>query len=307
MTIPKQTYTIGQRICDDLRFLSKRYRKRLALTNHEAAVRLHYQHICKQFLPLEEPSTMPEYIQWLKLYGCDKSWTTLSDKYLVREYVAKCGLSQHLNQLYAVCDQPEEIPWEDLPDTFALKPNNGCHCNVLVHDKAHANKEAIIKQLRQSMATPFGLTTAEFHYLNIRPKILVEKLLLQPDSPHGLIDYKIYCTSGEPRAILICIPTQSKRPFKAILDTSWRVVPAYNTHDVNLENLPQRPECLDELLNAAKTLATPYSFIRIDYYIINNKPIFGEMTFTPAGGYRPYGSALFMQDMGHFISEAILP
>lgn len=58
-----------------------------------------------------------------------------ADKYAVREYVSSCGLGEILNELYGVYDRVEDINWEDLPDKFALKWNNGCGFNIFCHDK----------------------------------------------------------------------------------------------------------------------------------------------------------------------------
>lgn len=305
MNNDRTSYPLWQRLYDDLRFASRRYRTRLALTDREEAVRLHYQHICKQKLPLDNPTTLTEWIQWLKLYGDTSAWTELSDKYSVRQYVTDCGFADHLNELYAVYDDPSEIAWEGLPNSFILKPNNGCHSNIVIPDKRQADREAVISRLRQSMREPFGLTTAEFHYLGIKPKVTAEKLLLQPENTHGLIDYKLYCIGGQVRSILTCEPTQGPKPVKTLLSPDWQVQTAYNPREVRAEEVLPRPTILPELLAAAETLAKPFPLVRIDYYIIDNKPIFGEMTFTPAGGYHPYGSKLFLQEMGNLLSEII--
>ncbi|MBR4135437.1 MAG: hypothetical protein IKU03_03385 [Bacteroidales bacterium] len=302
----KTTYPLWQRLCDDLHFASKNYRRRLALTDREEAVSLHYRHICKRPLPLDNPTTLTEWIQWLKLYGDTTAWTTLSDKYAVRDYVAQCGLADHLNKLYAVYEDPADIQWDALPDSFILKPNNGCHSNIVIHDKQKANRQEVTQALRQAFDEPFGLTTAEFHYLGIKPKVTAEQLLQQPENPHGLIDYKLYCIGGQVRAILTCEPTQGPKPVKTLLDPDWQVRADYNPRPVRAEEVLPRPAILPELLNAAQTLAKPFPLVRIDYYILHNQPIFGEMTFTPAGGYKPYGTDLFKQEMGQLLTQTIL-
>ncbi|MCR4964576.1 MAG: hypothetical protein K6A41_02855 [Bacteroidales bacterium] len=305
MTSGKSTYPLWQRIYDDLRFASRSYRKRLALSNREEAVKLHYRHICKQQLSLEHPSTLPEWTQWLKLHGDTSRWSELSDKYAVRDYVTGCGLSEHLNELYAVYDDSTEIQWEALPISFILKPNNGCHNNIVVNDKQRVNQQEIITTLRKDLETPFGLTTAEFHYLDIKPKITAEKLLQQPENPHGLIDYKLYCIGGKVRAILTCEPTKESKPIKTLLSPDWEVRDDYNPRKVQVEKVLPCPTKLSELIKAAETLAKPFPLVRVDYYIINEQPIFGEMTFTPAGGYRPYGSDYFKKEMGELLTQSI--
>jgi len=305
MKSDKGTYPLWLRLYDDLRFASKSYRKRLALTNRTEAVKLHYRHICKERLPLDNPTTLTEWIQWLKLYGDTSQWTELSDKYAVRNYVTGCGLEDHLNELYAAYDDPEMILWDELPESFIIRPNNGCHNNIVVENKQSVNLPQITNTLREALETPFGLTTAEFHYLDIKPKVIAEKLLKQPENPHGLIDYKFYCIGGKVRAILTCEPTETSKPNKTLLTPQWHVRDDYNPRKIQPDKVLPRPTILPELISAIETLATPFPLVRIDYYIINNKPIFGEMTFTPAGGYRPYGTDLFKQEMGQLLTQTV--
>ena len=44
----------------------------------------------------------------------------------------------------------------------------------------------------------------------------------------------------------------------------------------------------------ARKLSYPFPFVRIDFYEINGKPIFGEMTFTPG-----------MQEVSHDFSKQL--
>ena len=43
----------------------------------------------------------------------------------------------------------------------------------------------------------------------------------------------------------------------------------------------ERPKSFDLMKEMAAKLSSPFPFVRIDFYEINDKPVFGEMTFTP--------------------------
>lgn len=45
----------------------------------------------------------------------------------------------------------------------------------------------------------------------------------------------------------------------------------------------KKPDCLDELLRLASKVSEGFKFARVDTFIFENKPIFGEITFTPSG------------------------
>ena len=46
-----------------------------------------------------------------------------------------------------------------------------------------------------------------------------------------------------------------------------------------------KPPCLQEMLDVSRKLSEPFSQVRIDFYVINNEPVFGEMTFTAGWGF----------------------
>jgi len=309
MTSQNSTYqklTLCEQLRNDLRYASKSYRKKLAMYNREAAIRLNYEHIRKVKLNLDDPTDLPEAIQWLKLYSDTSQWGPLADKIAVREYVTACGLSEHLNELYAVYDRTEDIDWNKLPKSFVLKLNNGCHSVLIIENQDIADKQSIVSQFNRWMKEPFGYESAEFHYLSIKPKILIEKYLHQDANlSDSLIDYKIYCVGGKAQAILTCHNRTAKHAIKAIYDLDWHIMPSYNSRAIpDGEKLP-KPESLSAMIAAAETLSKPFPFVRVDYYEIEGKPIFGEMTFTPASGYHIYGSTQFLTDMGQSVMKTL--
>ena len=51
-----------------------------------------------------------------------------------------------------------------------------------------------------------------------------------------------------------------------------------------VEERTERPARLEEMLEISRKLSGDFPFVRCDYYIVNQKLYFGEMTFTPACG-----------------------
>lgn len=49
-----------------------------------------------------------------------------------------------------------------------------------------------------------------------------------------------------------------------------------------------KPACLSEMLEIARKLSEGLLFTRIDLYIVQDKIIFGEVTFYPESGFGPY-------------------
>ena len=52
------------------------------------------------------------------------------------------------------------------------------------------------------------------------------------------------------------------------------------------------------MMKAAAILAEGFPQVRVDFYDIDGKLYFGEMTFTSAGGYMQYFTRDFLLEMG---------
>jgi len=238
-----------------------------------------------KILNLKEPLTLNEKIMWLKLneYNDNPLITMCADKYKVRDYVIEKHHENLLNGLYYVWDNPSQIDWEILPDQFVLKCNHGCGYNIICSDKTTLNKNAVINQIKKWYEEDFWKKKAELNYKYIEKKIICEKYLENADHT-PIEDYKVYCFHGKALYILVCDNAAQERKFY-FYDSQWNFK-RINPDSIKAKEVPsfEKPACLREMLQAAEALSEPFPFVRVDFYIVNDKPIFGELTFTPAAG-----------------------
>lgn len=260
-------------------------------TNRERLLRLRYKEKFGKEPDLKNPRTLNEKVMWLMLHSDDTRWTELADKYRVRKYVKQCGLGYILNDLYAVWDSADEIDFDDprLPDSFVLKANNGYGDVILVRDRKKIDRKAVRRKLDKSVRHRFGCKSGEWHYLGIRPCIIAERLLpANPAFGSTLVDYKFYCFDGKPRYCQVCYDrTSPSHAKKELFDAhTWEDLGRYvRTKDNRpAKQFIPRPESLDEMLVLAERLAQGFRMVRVDFYEVNGRPVFGEMTFTPAAG-----------------------
>lgn len=241
-------------------------------------------------IDLINPKTLDEKIQWLKLntYYKNQLVTNCADKYKVREYVEKCGCGEILNELYGVYDNPDEIKWSELPDKFVIKWNFGCGQNFICKDKRQYNEQVVKKMLwkwRRAHKT-FYRVLSEMQYKRIEPKLICEKLI-ETETGDLPKDYKLYCFNGIPDCALVCADRVSAGHANYyFFDRDWNLK-RYNNMGLKApENftLP-KPDNYEKLFEYAATLSKPFPFVRADFYIENGKITFGELTFTPSGGF----------------------
>ena len=249
---------------------------------------------------LLHPSSFAEKLTWLKLYryADDPLVVRCADKLAVRGYVEEHGFGDMLNLLYAVCERPSEIPWDDLPPKLAVKWNFATGFNVLIDGAPGFDREAAVRQLEKWGRDRFWLLHGEMHYKRIPRRLLCEKYIDPP--PGGLVDYKFYCFHGKPLAVLV-IERGRRRPCRAVFMTpDWRFLSDIPQKYASFPDPPE-PRSLARMVEAAEALSAPFPFVRIDFYETEGRPMFGEMTFTPAACLDPAECPLDGRDMGSFL------
>lgn len=269
--------------------------------------KIHYRRVMGKELNLINPRDLNEKIQWIKLYSDTSKWSDLADKYRVRKYVEQCGLGYMLNDLYTVWKSPEDIDFEKLPKQFVLKTNNGFGDVIVVKDKSIIDEALIRKELNRNLNRRFGVLSAEPHYLKIKPLIICEKYLKESSLlSSSLIDYKFYCNYGKVLALMVCFDrTIGVHAEKVIYDfESWKPMYEYVKFEYKssdtMKSIP-KPKSLAEMLDAASILSKEFPLVRVDFYEIDGKPIFGEMTFTSDAGCIKYLTEEFLLKIGDMI------
>ena len=66
----------------------------------------------------------------------------------------------------------------------------------------------------------------------------------------------------------------------------WNLLPLNETsEDAIATGLEiEKPVGFESLKKYAALLSQDFPFVRADFYLVNDKPMFGELTFTPAAG-----------------------
>lgn len=252
-----------------------------------------YYKVFHKHINWNNPQDLIEKIFWLELNTDTSLWSLCSDKYRVREYVKEKGCENILNHLYGHWDNAKDIDFEKLPNSFVLKTNNACATVMIVKDKNGLNNKKTKNILNKWMHIKFGYNSAQLHYLNIEPCIIAEELLIPSKedemiSPSSLIDYKILCLNGKPECILVVCDRGAETAIM-LYNLNWQKMPDKLSHNHShfhhsSNNIP-KPKCLDKMLEIAATLSQPFLEVRVDLYVINEKPVFGELTFSTGFGY----------------------
>lgn len=258
-----------------------------------------YKNKKKRPLNLVNPTLFNEKLQWLKLYHRDPLMTVCADKYEVREYVKEKVGDSILNELYGVYESARDISLEALPDAFVLKTNHGSGRTHIIRDKSKADWKSILTDLDESLASNYFYWRREWVYKNIKPRIICEKLLLEDNQ--APLDYKFHCFNSRPWFVQVDYGrfTNHTRNF---FDTKWSLLPVEITYDRKTDfDYTASPKNLDLMLNLSHLLSGPFPFARVDFYEVEGKVIFGEITFYPESGFNAFNSDTFNEEWGRLL------
>lgn len=234
-------------------------------------------------LDFEKPRTFTEKLQWLKLYDSTPIKSRLADKYLVRSWVADKIGGEYLIPLLGVWNDFDDIDFDELPDQFVLKCNHGSAMNVIVRDKNSFDIVCARERLNAWLAVNFAVLGLELHYTRIKPKIIAEKFMT--DGAPDLTDYKFWCFDGKP-ALVQCETARSTDLRFDYFDMDFNHTDIERS-DHRRSDCPEkipRPKNFELMKRLAAALSEGFPFVRVDFYEIDGRVYFGEMTFTPGAG-----------------------
>lgn len=251
-------------------------------------------------LNLKNPKTYNEKIQWIKLYDKNPLMPKCVDKYTVREYVKSKGLENILNDLLWEGFEPEDIPFEELPNKFVIKVTHGSTFNIICTDKSKLDVKESILKLKKWLNEKFLPCYGEWFYGIEKPRIIIEKFI---ESEEGLKDYKVFCFNGKPEYVAVYSDRQKNNgvPCQEIYDTDWNLIKEHTNHYELPESFTGKPKYFDNLLKYAEILSKDFKHARVDFFIEKDKIYFGEITFTSSAGFGKFSSREFAEKMGSYI------
>ena len=252
-------------------------------------------------LDLENSQTFNEKLQWLKLYNRKPEYTMMVDKYKVREYIAKTLGEEYLIPLIGVWDDPDEIDFDALPNQFVLKCNHNSGLGMCIcKDKSKLDIPKVKAELRKGLKQDYYLTGREWPYKDVPRKIICEKYMTN-GTGEELNDYKLMCFGGKVKATFVCNNRFSKNGLNVTFyDTDWTRMP-FERHYPSCKTEIEKPRTYDEMVAVAEKLAQEIPFVRADFYEINGKTYFGELTFFPGSGFEEFSPSEWDKTLGEWI------
>lgn len=245
-----------------------------------------YRHMGRP-LNLDKPVSFCEKLQWLKLYNRQPHYTTLVDKYAVKRWVAEVIGEQYVVPTLGIWDKFDDIDFNILPNQFVLKCTHDSGGLVICKNKKNFDYCLARKKINDSLKRNFYYQSREWPYKNVPHRIIAEKYM--EDKKDGeLRDYKFYTFNGIPQYLLLATNRQSKDKSLCFdyYDMNFNHLPLTNYwHPNNKCEHPHCPMNFEKMKELCHILAKDIPHVRVDFYEVDGKIYFGEMTFFPQGGF----------------------
>lgn len=253
----------------------------------EEFLKIRYRSEFGRELNLECPETYTEKLQWLKLYDHRPEYTLMVDKFAVKQYVAERIGEEYVIPLLGVWERVEDIDFASLPEKFVLKTTHDSGGLVICKDKKELDIQKAIKKFTYFLNRRYYDYNREWPYKNVKPRIIAEQYM-EDSTYRELRDYKFFTFGGVPKVLYIAQGRGKGEPTVAdFFDMDFNHLPFSIDHDT-ADVPPEKPQNFELMKKLAAKLSEGTPQLRVDFYEVDGRVYFGEMTFFHCSGLAPF-------------------
>ena len=244
-----------------------------------------YKFTVDRELNLKNPSTYNEKLQWLKLYDRRPEYTTMVDKVEVKKYVAEKIGEEYLIPTLGVWETADEVDFDSLPDKFVIKCNHNSGLGMSIcKDKSTFDVEKARAELKKGLKQDYYLTSREWPYKNVKRKIIAEQYM-EDAKTSELRDYKFFCFNGKVRCFKIDFDRFTAHRANYYNENGDILLGGEVICPPDFNKQLKMPRQIDRMFELSEKLSEGIPFLRVDFYEVNEKVYFGELTFFPSAGF----------------------
>lgn len=235
-------------------------------------------------LNLKNPKTFNEKVVYKKIKDRNPILPITADKFQVKKFLLEQfgydWTERHVIKTIAYSNKPDLNLFE-LPEEFILKGTHLSGFNLIKRKGINLDHSVFSNFCKKILEKQIHTFSNEWLYKKIKKGIIVEKLIY--DEKNQLpIDYKFFCFNGKVKLFQVDFDrnTGIKR---SLFDNHGNFINAQILHPLG----PKEHDIsnLDEIIKFVESLTFQLDFVRVDIYIIDKQPIFGELTHYPGSGH----------------------
>lgn len=281
-------------------FLKLAYKGWVSWLPDKIYLKILYKILVGKKLDLRNPKTFNEKLQWLKLYDRKLEYIQMVDKYEAKNYVAKIIGKKYIIPTLGKWDKFEDIDFSKLPNQFVLKCTHDSGGLVICKDKSKFNINEAKRKINNSLKRNYFYSGREWPYKQVRPRIIAEEYIKE-DGKEELTDYKLMSFNGKVRITFTCTNRYSQKGMNiTFFNNDWEKLPFKRKYPSSNANI-NKPETFKTMIELAEKLSAGVPFLRVDFYEVNGKIYFGELTFYPGSGFEKFEPEEWDYNLGKWI------
>ena len=124
---------------------------------------------------------------------------------------------------------------------------------------------------------------------------------MEDENDGELRDYKLFCFNGRFEIMFIATNRHGDGDtYFDFFDRSFKHLPFTNGHP-NAPRVPHKPQNFNKMIKLAERLSKNIPQVRVDFYDVDGKIYFGEMTFSHWSGMMPFDPEEWDEKLGDLI------
>jgi len=240
-------------------------------------------------LNLKNPVSLNEKLQFLKSIYKEELHAQVSDKYRVRDFLRDKFGEEFLIPLVLVTNDPKEVNFNTIPDfPVIVKANHDSGNHQIIRDKKKVNWRRLQIDCKWWLSWNYYYSDRELQYKAIKRKIIVEKLLLTKE---GKIpnDYKLNYIDGKLEFVYVSVDREGGN-YRNIYNADWQPLHFKWASFKKVSKIKRGPEIpsplsYEKMKELGAEIAKLFPYVRVDFYDVDGKLYFGEVTLCHGGGF----------------------
>lgn len=251
----------------------------------------------KSYYQLSENSFFGK-INRIKGLNLEPEMMSLADKskmskWLKQRYDLACFVP-----LIGVFKDVDELIGSDLKFPCIVKMNRGSGMNLVLVSHEELMTKQVLDTIRYWFAVDSYFFSRERHYSMMTPMLVVEDFL-----GDNINDYKVYCFNGVAKFIQVDIDRFNGHK-RAFYDLDWNLLDLCMIYP-RPNSMINQPILLNQMIEIASLISKSFEFVRVDFYVVENKLFLGECTFFPEGGMGLFDNKLQDEWVGAMFNNKI--
>lgn len=269
------------------------------MLSDEVYLRMIYRIRFGKKLNLVSPKTFNEKLNWLKLNDRKMIYTNMVDKFEAKKIVADTIGEEYVVPTYGIYNDFSEIDFNSLPEQFVMKCTHDSGSVIICKNKEKFDVLSAKNKIEKAMKKNLFYWAREWPYKNVKPRIIIEKYIDALEE--NLIVYKVFCFHGKPMLLQVIQGDKTSEESIDYFNEKWELLDIKQNYPNSSVHV-NKPSILNDILKLSSCFLKERAFLRVDWYIMNDKPLFSEFTFFSDAGIVPFRPPKWDDELGKLMN-----